>query len=161
MLTARELRLLEAIAERIFPATDTPGAVQAGAVSYIDRALAGAYRPLLARYRRGLHELNHHSRAELGQDLADLSEAEQESILIALEAGQIEAVRDGAEFFRLVRGHVLEGVFGEPQYGGNRDLIGWQLAGFPGQRHGYPDAFVNRPVELPPVADDPIPGEES
>ena len=154
-LTRREALLLGAIAGRIFPTTDTPGAIEAGAVIYIDRALAGAYRPLLARYRRGLRELDRHARAELGHGFSELSEAAQETMLIALESGQIDAVRDGAEFFRTVRSHVLEGVFGEPQYGGNRDLIGWKLVGFPGQRHGYPDAFINRVVDLPPVAADP------
>jgi hypothetical protein len=159
-LTTREQRALEAIAERIFPTTDTPGAIEAGAVTYIDRALAGPYQHLLSRYRRGLRQLNQHSQAEFGQDFAELSEATQDALLIALEAGQIDLVIEGDDFFRTLRRHVLEGIFGEPQYGGNRDLVGWQLVGFPGQRHGYPDGFINRVVELTPIADDPVPEQE-
>jgi gluconate 2-dehydrogenase gamma chain len=47
---------------------------------------------------------------------------------------------------------VLEGVFGEPQYGGNRGLVGWRLVGFPGQQFGYADAYINKPVDMSPVA---------
>ena len=42
--------------------------------------------------------------------------------------------KQAAEFFETVRYHVLEGVFCEPQYGGNRDMIGWRLVNFPGQQ---------------------------
>jgi gluconate 2-dehydrogenase gamma chain len=73
-------------------------------------------------------------------------------VLADLEAGTIGAVESGAEFFQLVRRHVLEGVFCEPQYGGNRDLVGWRLVGFPGQRYGYDDPYINRVVDLPPIA---------
>ena len=51
-----------------------------------------------------------------------------------------------------MRAHVLEGVFGEPNYGGNKDLIGWRLVGFPGQQYGYPDAYINRVVDMEPIA---------
>jgi gluconate 2-dehydrogenase gamma chain len=43
-------------------------------------------------------------------------------------------------------------MFCEPQYGGNRDLVGWRLVGFPGQRYGYSDPYIDRVVDLPPVA---------
>ncbi len=51
-----------------------------------------------------------------------------------------------------MRCHVLEGVFGEPEYGGNRGLIGWRLVEFPGQQFGYADAYIDKRVDLPPVA---------
>ena len=34
----------------------------------------------------------------------------------------------------MVRGHVLQGMFGDPYYGGNRDYAGWDLIGYPGVR---------------------------
>jgi gluconate 2-dehydrogenase gamma chain len=30
-----------------------------------------------------------------------------------------------------------EGFFSDPLYGGNRDMIGWKLIGFPGARYDY------------------------
>jgi hypothetical protein len=152
ILSAAQAELLSAIAERIFPTTDTPGAVAAGAVSYIDTALADAYRAALPRYRRALRELDGYARGAKGRRFVDLSPDEQDVLLTDLEAGRASGVTDGAAFFVMVRDHVLEGIFGDPQYGGNHDLIGWQLVGFPGQRTGYPDAYINRVVDLAPVA---------
>jgi gluconate 2-dehydrogenase gamma chain len=143
------------MAERIFPTTDTPGAKEAGALFYLDRAFREALRPLLPRYRRGIRDLNRHAEQTFGKPFPDLSDADQDSILVDLERGRAPAVRNSAQFFELVRRHVLEGVFGEPEYGGNRELIGWRLVGFPGQQFGYPDPYINRVVDLPPIAQPP------
>lgn len=156
-LTATELKVVEAIAGRIVPITDTPGAIEAGAASYIDRALAGPYQPQLGAYRRGIEELERHCEAALGKSFGALDADRQDGILEKLEAGEIKDVTDGAAFFDLVRRHVMEGFFCEPNYGGNRDLIGWKLVGFPGQRYGYDDPYINRVIDLPPVACDRVP----
>jgi gluconate 2-dehydrogenase gamma chain len=73
-------------------------------------------------------------------------------VLSDCEAGQVPRFKKSADFFETVRCHVLEGVFGEPQYGGNRGLVGWRLVGFPGQQFGYPDAYIDKRVDLSPVA---------
>ena len=39
-----------------------------------------------------------------------------------------------AAFFTLVRGHVMQGTFGDPVYGGNEGFVGWDLIGYPGVR---------------------------
>lgn len=152
VLTPAEFALLEAIAGRIVPTTDTPGAIEAGAAHYIDRALADAYREHLALYRQGLAALDRYCGAALGRSFGALDAERQDAVLEKLEAGTIAELADGAKFFDLVRRHVMEGFFCEPHYGGNRDMVGWKLVGFPGQRHGYDDAYVNRVVDLAPVA---------
>ncbi len=148
-----QVRLLEAVAERIFPATETPGAVAIGAVEYILRALAGDYAEMKMIYQRGLSEIDRHSLKRFGRNLLSLAEGEMNSVLSDFENGRAE-FEGAAEFFETVRCHVLEGVFGEPEYGGNRGLAGWRIVDFPGQQYGYPDAYVNRRVDLPPVAAD-------
>jgi gluconate 2-dehydrogenase gamma chain len=161
IFTRRETALLEAIAARILPTTDTPGAVEAGAVNYIAEALAGPYRPLLSCYRRGLRQLDQYAQASRGQPFPELAESQQDALLAELESGTVTQVSDGTLFFELVRGHILEGVFGEPSYGGNRDLVGWRLVGFPGHQFGYPDPYINRAIDIPPIAVDGPPPEES
>lgn len=158
-LTGSEFKVIEAMAGRIVPATDTPGAIEAGAAIYIDRALAGPYQPQLATYRRGIEELERACEATHGKSFGVLDAGSQDDILERLEAGEINDVTDGPAFFDLVRRHVMEGFFCEPNYGGNRDLIGWKLVGFPGQRFGYDDPYINRVVDLPPVACDGPPRE--
>ena len=154
VLTSHEARSLEAIAERIFPQTDTPGAVEVGAVNYIDVALAGDYASLVPLYRKGLRAINRHARVKFGQRFSALGDDDKDAILSAFESGSIAGFKQAAEFFEMLRYHVLEGVFCEPQYGGNKDMIGWRLVDFPGQQSGYPDAYINKRVDLTPVAID-------
>ena len=156
-VTVRQARFIDAIAGRILPATDTPGAVEAGAVFYIDRALAGPYPHLLARYARGLRALDKHTKRQFGASFEKLSGEQQDSALGDLESGKIAGLRDGEAFFELLRTHVLEGVFGEPSYGGNKDMIGWKLVGFPGQQWGYPETYINKKVDIPPVTWEGLP----
>jgi Gluconate 2-dehydrogenase subunit 3 len=149
-----ETRLLEAVADRIFPATDTPGAVEIGAVEYIRGALESDYQGFAPMYHDGLAAVERCARTRFGKTFVALSDADKDAVLADFEADRADYA-GAAEFFETVRCHVLEGVFGEPHYGGNRDLAGWRLVDFPGQQHGYPDAYINRRVDLPVVAVDP------
>jgi gluconate 2-dehydrogenase gamma chain len=158
--TAEELQIVEAIASRIVPTTETPGAAEAGAGNYIQQALTDAYRPLLPRYCRGLRELDVFCASTLGAGFALLRADQQDTVLSNLAGGKIAEVDAGADFFQLVRRHVLEGMFCEPSYGGNQGLVGWSLVGFPGQRYGYPDPYINRAIDLQPVAADGAPQKE-
>jgi gluconate 2-dehydrogenase gamma chain len=144
-----EARAVEALAARIFPGdADDPGAREAAVLVYIDRAVEGSYRDLQPAYRRGLAELERHCREEAQASFADLGEERQDALLgeldrlaVQLEAGEAEAAdpRDVvlARFYEMVRQHTLEGMFGDPAYGGNRDGAGWRLVGFPGAQWGY------------------------
>jgi gluconate 2-dehydrogenase gamma chain len=154
VLTAEELKILSAVAERIFPRTDTPGAVEIGAVRYIEIALAGDYAALLSLYRQGLRALERFAQMQFARRFDALAEVQKDTVLANFESGAVPGFAKAAEFFEAVRYHVLEGVFCEPQYGGNRDMIGWRLVNFPGQQIGYADAYINRPVDLEPVAVD-------
>ena len=153
-LTTRQARIIDAIAARIFPSTDTPGAVQAGAVFYVDRALADAYPQLLPFYARGLRAIDNYAKKQFSRPFLKLSEDQQDAVLRDFEAGRVDDFAKAGEFFETARNHILEGVFGEPKYGGNRDMIGWRLVGFPGQQYGYPDPYINKVVDIEPVACD-------
>jgi gluconate 2-dehydrogenase gamma chain len=136
-----EARTVEAIAARIIPGDDDdPGAVQAGAVGYVDGALAGYHRDLQDLYRRSLRALDEHCRAAHGAPFAQLAPDVQDGVLAVLDAGR--ATGDGPapivfELFPLIRTHVIEGTFCDPAYGGNRDGVGWRMVGFPGARWEY------------------------
>ena len=158
ILTRRETRTLAAVADRIFPTTDTPGAVEAGAVNYIEQALAGAYAPLLRLYRSGLRALDRLGRHRFGANFSALDNLQKDAILLDFEAGRVPDYKKAGEFFETARCHVLEGIFGEPDYGGNRDLIGWRLVGFPGQQFGYAKAYINERVDIAPATAAPSRG---
>jgi gluconate 2-dehydrogenase gamma chain len=160
VLMPDEAETLAAIADRIFPKTDTPGAVEIGALEYIDAALAGDYAPLLPLYHQGLRFIDRYARAKYGAVFMELTGEQKDGVLAEFESGDVAGFKRAAEFFEMVRYHVLEGVFCEPSYGGNRGMIGWRLVNFPGQQLGYTDAYINKPVDLEPVAVDGAEAED-
>lgn len=153
-LAQPELEILAAVAERIFPKSETPGAIEIGAVDYIQSALAGDYAALVPLYRQGLGAVERYAKMRFGTPFAALSGEQQDRILSDFEPGAVPKFKKAAAFFETVRRHVLEGVFCEPRYGGNKEMMGWRLVGFPGQQFGYVDPYINKPVDLEPVAID-------
>ena len=155
-----------AAAARIFPSDESgPGATEAGVVVYIDRQLAGPYGKDRYRYtqppfEKGLPEQGYQDAATprdiYREGLKPLTgfhsrdAAEQDKILTGIES---------SVFFSLLRTHTIEGMFCDPMHGGNRDMIGWQLIGFPGPRMSYLEevdqyngrAFRPKPVSLAQV----------
>lgn len=127
-LTAAEADILDAVVARLIP-TDAagPGASEAKAARYIDRALAGALAGSRDAYRVGLAALDRLAQSSHGAAFTTLGPADQDAVLVQLEAGT-------PEFFALVRGHTLQGTFGDPYYGGNANFVGWDLVGYPGVR---------------------------
>lgn len=93
VLGARFGATVTAAAERIIPASDTPGATDAAVTAFIDQMLADWYDPAERdRLLEGLAELDARSRALGGRDFANLSEADQVALLSAID-GEVEALR--------------------------------------------------------------------
>lgn len=146
-LRPAEWRALDAVAARILPSDEGPGAREAGCVSFVDKALANEDAEALPLYRVGLAALDDASRARHEKPFAELRPGEQDALLADCERGAVRgwsggAVEPGA-FFETVRAHVLIGFLADPRHGGNRDHAGWRLVGYPGPRHhrgGYTPA---------------------
>ena len=140
--TEEEALIVAAAASRIFPSEEgSPGAQEAGVVIYIDRQLAGPYGRDRYRYTQGPFDEN--APREFGyqgkatpretyreglkglKGFANLSDEEQDDRLRQIES---------SHFFALLRQNTIEGMFCDPVHGGNVDMVGWQLVGFPGPR---------------------------
>lgn len=135
VLSAREVSIVDAVFERMLPAdANGPGAREIGVVSYLDRALAGAYRDHVGTYRQGLATLDRASQVRFGSGFPELDIVNQDALLRDLEAGTIPGWEfpEQLSFFDLLRAHLQEGLFGDPAYGGNRDKLGWRVLGHPG-----------------------------
>ena len=164
--TSSEHACVEALAGRLIPTDDLgPGAREAGVADFIDNQLAGSFgrgerwymqgpfadgletqgyqgeRPPAELYRAAIAALDEHCRQIFdGSTFAELDADEQDAILTRIEDGELEF--DGvtaAAFFALLQENTIEGFFSDPIYGGNRDMIGWKLVGFPGVRYDYRD----------------------
>jgi len=135
-LTATEADLLDAIAARLIPTDATgPGATEARAVHYIDRALGGALASSRQAYTAGLAALDRYSRSSRGKPFTELSATDQDAVLIDVETGAATGFTgSSAAFFALVLTHTQQGTFGDPYYGGNANFVGWDLIKYPGIR---------------------------
>jgi len=144
-LSPTQREALEAAAQRLIPADESgPGAGDAGAIAYLERALAGPYRHHADDYRRGVAALEAAAREAGGASFAALEPRRQDEVLTALESSP-----DGFEraFFELLRAHVIEGMFGDPSWGGNLDGAGWRLIGYPGPRRVWTEHEQQLDVE--------------
>jgi gluconate 2-dehydrogenase gamma chain len=135
-LTAAEADLLEAIVARLIPSdANGPGATEARAAHYIDRALGGALASSRQAYTAGLAALDRYSRSSRGKAFTELGATDQDSVLIDVETGAATGFTgSSAAFFAMVLSHTHQGTFGDPYYGGNANFIGWDLIGYPGVR---------------------------
>ena len=166
-LTEDEARVLAAAAARIFPSDESgPGATEAGVTIFIDRQLAGPWGRDAHRYTHGPFDENAPPefgyqgkatprelyRAGLKQlaGLDQLAPEEQDKKLEELEK---------TPFFTLLHKNTIEGMFCDPIHGGNRNMVGWQLVGFPGPQMSYAEdidkhfgeAFRPKPMSLSEV----------
>ena len=121
-LSDRHARILSALCDQIIPADAFPGASQAGVVTYIDRQLARHYRRHQDAYRVGLAQVDAMSRNGFGSAFADAASAQQMQIVTSLE-------KANRGFFEMLRQHTMEGYYGSPRHGGNRDAVSWRMLG--------------------------------
>jgi gluconate 2-dehydrogenase gamma chain len=132
-LTSAEADVLEAFCARLIPTDESgPGAAEARAAHYIDRALAGFLAPNRQAYAAGLAAIDRHAITSHGAAFSRLGPADQDAVLKDVEAGKADGLPSG--FFTLVRTHTIQGTFCDPFYGGNANFAGWDLIGYPGVR---------------------------
>ena len=103
-LTAAESDLLEAIVARLIPTDATgPGATEARAAHYIDRALGGALASSRQAYTAGLEALDRYSRSSRGKAFTDLPAIDQDSVLIDVETGAATGFTGSSAAVTIVR----------------------------------------------------------
>lgn len=159
-----EYQTTAAAAERIFPKDDLgPGAMELNAAIYIDHQLNSGwgvnekdyklgpyYKPdptqgeqnKLYRkdlFRLGLKELNTYSNKNYKKKFTELEANEQDEVLAAFEKGKASSLSGASSsaFFQLLRTLTIEGVYADPLYGGNKEMLGWQMRKYPGSRMSY------------------------
>lgn len=122
-LGAEEAAEFTAIAARIIPSDETPGATEAGVIYFMDNVLGDPERkPVLEALRDGLRELQYQVATEHNLGFfAELDAQQQDKMLRANER---------TAFFNTMRYLTIAGTFSLPEYGGNRDNIGYNIIGF-------------------------------
>ena len=154
-----EAAFVEALVDHMVPPDElTPKGTDLGINVYIDRALAGAWGkgdrlymqgpwklgvpsqgyqlPLTPAqlYRAGIEATNAYCTKTYGKPFDRLDEKQREDVLVGLSTGKVtfEGGLPARVFWTTVYQTVMEGMFSDPIYGGNRDKAGWKMIGFPG-----------------------------
>ncbi len=164
-LTKQEYAQITAIFDRLIPADElTVSASDAGCVVFIDNQLAGSYGKASWRYnvgpfengttsqgnqqpytpaqiyRIGLAEIEKDCQSQFSKSFSELTNDQQDKYLEQMEADQINyPTLSSKELFSQFLSNVQEGFLADPIYGGNRNMIGWKMIGFPGARYDYRD----------------------
>jgi gluconate 2-dehydrogenase gamma chain len=134
--------------------------------------------PLAERFRIGILGLEGLAQERFGRGFVRLSPEEQDDILRDMDEGEIEVFgrvslttppstfEEGDQglaqapdqnaitakaFFELLLAYTIAGFFVDPVHGGNQDMVGWKLIGFPGAQIGYGDWILRygEPFEGP------------
>jgi gluconate 2-dehydrogenase gamma chain len=178
-LTATEHAFIVAVVDTIIPADElSPSGSDCGVATFIDRQLAGAYGmgarlyrqgpfpkakpelgyqlPLNPRefFRAGIEEANAWTRKTYGKDFDRLSEQDREAVLKAMEEGKASFQGFSSRtFFDALLQIAMEGFFADPIYGGNRDMAGWKMVGYPGLPATYREEitkYFGKKYDKPP-----------
>lgn len=124
-LSESEAQILIALIDAVIPADKDPGARDAGVIHFIDKQLAGAHKRFAPRYKAELPKLDAACLAATGKSLAGLGLRERTAFLERVDKGEIP----GGAFFQLVIDHTMQGFYGSPKHGGNRDAASWRMMG--------------------------------
>ncbi|MEO7995828.1 MAG: gluconate 2-dehydrogenase subunit 3 family protein [Gemmatimonadaceae bacterium] len=138
-LSAAQAADIDAIASRIIPTDDAPGAHEAGVVFFIDRSLTTFSKEQAPLFDAGLLELSKSVKSAHGADatFAKLTVEQQDALLKKMEK---------SDFFGAMRFATIAGYLSLPKYGGNKDYMGWAYIG---QEHAFehkpPFGWYDRP----------------
>jgi gluconate 2-dehydrogenase gamma chain len=176
-----EWSFIHAACARLIPSDELgPGAVEAGVPEFIDRHMQSGYAAgdiwyLQGPFQEAGPEFGYQGKLPprdilrvgiagldawckqtfAGKRFSEQSSDEQDSILKKLEAGEIKTEGVPAKvFFSHLLNETFYGFFSDPQYGGNKDMVGWKMVGYPGVRADFMDWVdqTSKPYPLPPVS---------
>jgi gluconate 2-dehydrogenase gamma chain len=101
---------------------------------YINRALGDYLAGEKTAFFEGLEATDALARRTQNAAFADLTPAQQDALLTSMDNGSAEGFPTARAFFNRARRLALEGMFGDPYYGGNKNFAGWDLIKYPGPR---------------------------
>jgi gluconate 2-dehydrogenase gamma chain len=150
-LSDAQLRLLAAFVDRIIPKDDLgPSASECDVPIYINRSLGDYLASEKAAFIEGLEATDAFARRSQDRAFIELPHDKQDAVLTAMESGNAEGFASARAFFNRARRLAMEGMFGDPYYGGNKNFAGWDLIRYPGPRLATSAADQKMGVEIKP-----------
>lgn len=133
--TPEEADCVIALCEQIIPADSYGGgATEAGVIHYIDRQLVAVFDYDQVIYQQGVKALQQSCLELHNKPFEKLGSGLQLQILENLEGGELQGEHwgdlDPLRFFRLVISHTMQGFYGSPKHGGNKNYMSYKMMGF-------------------------------
>lgn len=134
-LSDAQLRILAAFVDRIIPKDELgPSASESDVPIYINRALGDYLAAEKTAFIEGLEAMDAFARRSQDRPFIALTAEQQDLVLTAMENGSANGFPNAQAFFNRARRLTMEGMFGDPYYGGNKNFAGWDLIRYPGPR---------------------------
>ena len=134
-LSDAQLRLLAAIVDRIIPKDELgPSASESGVPEYINRALGDYLAGEKPAFIEGLEATDALAHRTQSAAFVDLPAEKRDALLMSMDDGSAQGFPNARAFFNRARRLTMEGMFGDPYYGGNKNFAGWDLIKYPGPR---------------------------
>ena len=150
-LSDAQLRLLAAFVDRIIPKDELgPSASESDVPIYINRALGDYLAGEKTAFVEGLEATDAFARRSQSQAFIELTPEKQDAVLTAMESGTAVGFENARAFFNRARRLTMEGMFGDPYYGGNKNFAGWDLIRYPGPRLATTQDEQKMGVEIKP-----------
>jgi gluconate 2-dehydrogenase gamma chain len=180
-LTVTEAAFVEAFVDVLVPADElSPSGTDLGLATFMDRQLSGAWGkgdrlyqqgpwaqgapgqgyqlPLTPAefFRAGIAAVNKHCKDEYGKEFDRLPATDKQRVLENLDKGMLKLEHiSGKQFFDTAYQAAMEGMFGDPIYGGNKNKAAWKMIGYPGVIAVHATnitTYRNKPYVVPPVS---------
>jgi gluconate 2-dehydrogenase gamma chain len=134
-LSDTQLRVLAAFVDRLIPKDELgPSASQSGVPEYINGALGDYLAGEKPAFIEGLQATDALAHRAHDRAFFDLTHDQQDALLTSMENGSAPGFSNAQAFFNRARRLTMEGMFGDPFYGGNKNFAGWDLIRYPGPR---------------------------
>jgi gluconate 2-dehydrogenase gamma chain len=150
-LSDAQLRLLAAFVDRLIPKDELgPSASESGVPEYINRALGDYLAAEKPAFIEGLEATDAFARRSEDRAFVDLTPDKQDALLMLMDNGSAAGFPNARAFFNRARRLTMEGMFGDPYYGGNKNFAGWDLIRYPGPRLATSQDDQKMGVEIKP-----------
>jgi len=146
-----QLRLLAAFVDRLIPKDELgPSASESGVPEYINRALGDYLAGEKTAFVEGLEATDAFARRSEDRAFVDLTPDKQDALLTLMDNGSAAGFPNARAFFNRARRLTMEGMFGDPYYGGNKNFAGWDLIRYPGPRLATSQEDQRMGIEIKP-----------
>lgn len=136
MFDATQYATLRALVDRMIPADEVPGGLDAGVDNYILHLLQHDGAGFASQYRAAIDAFQQEALVQYGCAFAQLPAGDADALILALtrHAPNTCWQTSPPAFIAILAEHCAEGFYADPRQGGNAGQVSWRMIGFEERR---------------------------